>query len=113
MDEDNCHAPVIILWTSCPPHHLKHICDWVVNVTTCFAIIILCSLDDHEVCWEVHTPSQSAGCYENLQTQYIHAMCSYHGDDLCTHLYLLIDKQLLNSSPVLFMEASMMDANTK
>lgn len=40
-------------------------------------------------------------------------MSGYDGDDLCTYLYLLIDKQLLNGSPIMFMEASMMDADTK
>lgn len=85
MNEDNCHTPVIILGTPRPPHHLKYICDWVVNITTRFSIIILCSLDDHEVCWEVHTPGQSTGCYENLKT-YIQAMCGYHGDALCTYI---------------------------
>lgn len=66
MYEDDCHAPVVILGAPRPPHHLEDVRDWIVNIATRLPIVVLCSLDNHQVGGEVHAPRQSTGSYQNL-----------------------------------------------
>ena len=66
VDKDDGHAPIVILGAPRPPHHLKNVCDWIINVATQLSIKILCSLDDDQVGGEVDAPRQSAGRYQNL-----------------------------------------------
>ncbi len=47
MYENNCHASIIVLWSTSPPHHLEYVCDWVVYIALELAIKKLCALDNH------------------------------------------------------------------
>lgn len=113
MDKDDCHAPVIILGAPRPPHHLEDISDWVVDVTTHFSIIVLCSLDNDQVGREVDAPSQCARRYKYLRSDCLCWPLVTMEMTFYTHLNLLIYKQLFNCSPVWFFEASMVDPNSK
>ena len=42
------------------PHHLQHVGDREVDVALGCAVVELRALDDHQVCWEVHTPRERA-----------------------------------------------------
>ena len=66
VNEDNGHAPVIILRSSRSPHHLENVSDGVVDVALRLPVEILRSLDDHQVGGEVYPPGQRAGGYEHL-----------------------------------------------
>ena len=66
MHQDHSHPMIIVLWSPCASHHLKHISNRKIHVSPCLAIIVLSSLDNHQVCWEVNAPGKSAGSYQYL-----------------------------------------------
>ena len=46
MDENNSFAMLVELWSTSTTHHLQNICDIIINVSFCFAIIVFSALQD-------------------------------------------------------------------
>ena len=56
MYQDHSHTMIVILWSSCAPHHLQHVCDREIYVPPSLTIIVLCSLDNYQVSGKVYSP---------------------------------------------------------
>ena len=67
VDEDHCHALVVVLGTASPTHHLEHVCDGVVHVTMRLAIKVLGSLYDNKMGGKVDAPGKSTCCNQDLR----------------------------------------------
>ena len=46
MDENNSFAMLVVLRSTSTTHHLQNICDIIINVSFCFAIIVFSALQD-------------------------------------------------------------------
>lgn len=44
MNKNNSFAMLVILWSTCPTHHLQNIRDIIIDVSFCFAIVVFGSL---------------------------------------------------------------------
>ena len=66
LNKNDSHSIIIKLRTSRTSHHLKDISDGKVHIMLRLSIKVLCSLDDHEMSWQVHTPGQCTGRNQHL-----------------------------------------------
>lgn len=66
MHQDDGDALVAELWSTGSTHHLQHIGDWHVHVTLQFAVVVLGTLDDDQMGWQIDTPRKRCGRNENL-----------------------------------------------
>ena len=67
MDENEGDTIVVILRTSCTPHHLQYISDREVHITFRFTIVIFGPLYDDKMGGKVDAPSKGGSSDQYLE----------------------------------------------